>query len=54
MTGRGRGLSLDLDYRDKIKQQDLKNLMQEKFITYVTDRKAGIANADARRKALGF
>lgn len=54
IVGRGRGLSLDLDYRDKIKQQDLKNLMQEKFITYVTDPKTQGGNSDARRKALGF
>jgi hypothetical protein len=45
-------MSLDLDYLDKVKTSDLKNILREKLNGYLANHDLG--NPGARREALGI
>jgi hypothetical protein len=47
-------MSLDLDYVDKIRSSDLKNLLREKLNGYLSNPQVDHGNTDARREALGI
>lgn len=47
-------MSLDLDYLDRVKTSDLKNILREKLDGYLANPQHDLGNSGARREALGI
>ena len=49
-----RKTSLDLDYVEKVKSSDLRNILREKYEGYLSRPQIDLGNSGARRQALGI
>ena len=54
LDGARRKMSLDLDYVEKVKSSDLKNILRQRMAGYMSNPNTDLGNVGARKEALGI